>query len=44
MRGYQVIVNLMVARRIGYQLPLSVLALADILIDDDSDERRNGRR
>lgn len=33
MRGYQVLVNLAAARRAGYEVPLSLLVLADILID-----------
>jgi putative ABC transport system substrate-binding protein len=44
MRGYQVIVNLGVARRSGYELPLSLLAVADVLIDDDLPEQQHGKR
>ena len=42
MRGYQVIVNLEAARRCGYEVPLSLLVLADVLIDDGEGDR--GRR
>lgn len=34
MRGYQVVVNLSAARQLGYELPLPLLALADLVIDD----------
>lgn len=35
MQGYQVVVNLAAARRLGYDLPLPLLALADRLVDED---------
>jgi ABC-type uncharacterized transport system substrate-binding protein len=35
MTGYQVVVNLAAARACGYELPLSLLALADAIIDDE---------
>jgi hypothetical protein len=35
LRSYQVMVNLGVARQIGYQLPLPLLQLADVLIDEE---------
>jgi putative ABC transport system substrate-binding protein len=41
MQGYQVVVNLAAARRLGYDLPLPLLALADRLLDDEGD---GGRR
>ncbi|MEW6742356.1 MAG: ABC transporter substrate-binding protein [Planctomycetota bacterium] len=34
MSSYQVIVNLGAARRCGYELPLSLLALADLILED----------
>lgn len=40
MRSYQVIVNLGAARRVGYELPSSLLVLADVLIDADADRER----
>jgi putative ABC transport system substrate-binding protein len=40
MRGYRVVVNLDGARRCGYELPLPLLALADVL--HDSSARRAG--
>jgi ABC-type uncharacterized transport system substrate-binding protein len=41
MQGYQVVVNLAAARRLGYDLPLPLLALADRLLDEEGD---GGRR
>ena len=35
MRGYQVVVNLAAARRHGYDLPLPLIALADLVLDDE---------
>lgn len=35
MSGYQVVVNLGAARRCDFEVPLSLLALADVLLDDD---------
>jgi putative ABC transport system substrate-binding protein len=35
LRSYQVVVNLAAARLCGYRLPLSLLELADVLIDED---------
>lgn len=40
LRGFQVIVNLEAARKAGYELPLSFLAIADILIDAPAKEVR----
>lgn len=34
MQGYQVVVNLGAARRLGYDLPLPLLAVADRILDD----------
>jgi ABC-type uncharacterized transport system substrate-binding protein len=35
MEGYQVVVNLAASRRLGYDLPLPLLALADLLLDEE---------
>lgn len=37
MRGYQVVVNLGAARRCGYEIPLSLLVLADQILEDTRD-------
>ena len=34
MKGYEVVVNLTAARRCGYEIPLSLLALADLILED----------
>ncbi|MCC6785977.1 MAG: hypothetical protein IT457_24235 [Planctomycetes bacterium] len=40
MAGYQVVVNLAAARRAGYEVPLPILAVADLILDDESEARR----
>jgi putative ABC transport system substrate-binding protein len=40
MHSYQVVVNLGAARRAGIQLPLSLLVLADELIDEETPRGR----
>jgi putative ABC transport system substrate-binding protein len=37
MNGYRVVVNVAAARQCGYELPLSVLVLADLLLEDAED-------
>jgi putative ABC transport system substrate-binding protein len=44
MRGYQVVVNLGAARRLGYDLPLPLLAVADRILDDRSADEAEERR
>ena len=43
LRSYQVVVNLAAARDLGYELPLSLLALADVLLDE-APGGRDGKR
>jgi len=46
MHGYRVVVNTAAARRCGYQLPLSLLLLADVLLEgsETNDEPRSDRK
>ena len=44
MRGYQVVVNLGAARRLGYDLPLPLLAVADRIIDEPQVAKPEDRR
>ncbi|MEY2980019.1 MAG: hypothetical protein RL562_246 [Planctomycetota bacterium] len=44
MRGYQVVVNLGAARRLGYELPLPLLAVADRILDEEQGEAVEDRR
>ncbi|MFH1998375.1 MAG: ABC transporter substrate-binding protein [Planctomycetota bacterium] len=43
MNSYQVVVNLGAARRCGYELPLSLLVLADIILTDDEGMQEKSR-
>lgn len=40
MAGYQLVVNLGAARRLGYRVPLPLLAVADLLLDGKPEEKR----
>jgi putative ABC transport system substrate-binding protein len=44
MRGYQVVVNLGAARRLGYELPLPLLAVADRILDAQEGDAKEERR
>lgn len=41
MESYQVVVNLGAAKRCGYELPLSLLVLADLILTEDGELREN---
>ncbi len=40
MAGYQVVVNLEAARRVGYEVPLPMLAVADLILDREAEVKR----